>query len=149
MVTAKDLLTAVNRVLVEEYPDRTVYVTDCPKDFKRPSFLLETVRVSRNDAAYGTVAKTVYQTITCFIPIDKQYRSNPNELMELQDAVMQLFSCGFVQVGDRAIKLQSLSGETDNEAAYVDLQFQYYDDRSAEADTAPTMSNITIKLQEG
>ncbi len=37
-MTKTDILDAINRLLVEQWPTRTVYVDVCPVDFERPSF---------------------------------------------------------------------------------------------------------------
>lgn len=148
MIKQNDIITAINIVLVASYPDYKVYVQRCPKDFKRPSFLLENVRTSRRDINRTTVEKTVYFKITCFINVDEYYRSDTDALSEIQEAVMQLFSVGHVIVGDRAIKVQSSTGGNEYDRAYVDLQFEYFDNRTDAADTMPLVASVKTNLEE-
>lgn len=151
MVKTNDIMTAINEKIVESFP-YTVYVQRCPKDFVRPSFWIQHIRTSRRDVNRSTVEKTVYFTITCFTPLDEHFAVDPEELIELQEAIIQLFSAGYLNVGDRAIKIKSSSGGIDIDRAYVDLQFEFYDDRFDETDdaeTAPIMGDISLNLKEG
>ncbi len=149
MTRQTDILTAINRLLVERFPDYTVYVQDCPKDFKRPSFLLEFIRLSQVDANRITVEKTIYYTITCFVPVDKRYCSDTEELIDLQEDVLQIFSQGFIKVGDRAIKVQGSTGGMSKNETYIDLQFEFFDNRTDEEDKHPLITSVTTNIKEG
>ena len=149
MIKAKDILTAINVIIAENYPDRTVYVQACPKDFKRPSFLLEYVRLSRRDVNFTTFEKTAYFTITCFISVDKHFRSDMDELVDLQEDILKLFAAGYVNVGNRAIKVKSSTGGIDFDRAYIDLQFEYFDNRTEAEDQTPLVESVQTEIQEG
>ena len=56
---------------------------------------------------------------------------------------MNLFRTEYIKIGDRALPVLSSTGGADFDRSYVDLQLEYYDDRSDEADTAPFMGCIT------
>lgn len=147
MVKIKDIFIAINKRLVEAYPSYTVYAKYNPKDFKRPSFLLEFIRNSQIDICRTSVEKTVYFTITCFTKVDKYNYADPEELAELQEGVMQLFNEGYIVVGDRAIKVKSSAGGIDDDQAYVDLQFEFVDNRSDETDEKPIMAEINTRME--
>lgn len=149
MIKAKDILTAVNVIIAENYSNYTVYVQACPKDFTRPSFLLEYVRLSRRDVNFSTFEKTVYITITCFISVDKYFRSDMDELVELQENILQLFADGYVNVGNRSIKVKSSTGGIDFDRAYIDLQFEYFDNRTDAEDEIPLVESVQTEIQEG
>lgn len=149
MVKPSDIATAINSRITAEFPGYTVYIQRCPEDFVRPSFLLEYVSISRRDANRSTIEKTVNFKITCFEIIDENYQSDPDRLTGLQEAVLELFSCGHVPVGDRSIKIQSSTGSMDLDRAYVNLQFQYFDERTDAEDTTPLMRSVITNLQEG
>ncbi len=135
-------------MLADVYKEYTVYVQECPKDFNRPSFLLEFVKLSQRDANRITVEKTVYFTITCFTEIDKHYRSDREKLASLQENVLQLFAKGYVAVGDRAVKVQGSNGGMETDRAYIDLQFEYFDNRTDEEDDTPLIASVTTKIKE-
>jgi len=148
MVKTNDIMTVINKKIAESFP-YTVYVQRCPKDFVRPSFWIQHIRTSRRDVNRSTVAKTVFFTITCFAPLDKHNRVNPEELMEFQEDVIQLFADDFLTVGDRAIKVQSSTGGIDDDRAYIDLQFEFFDNRSDAVDDTSLIRSVEIKLEEG
>lgn len=149
MIKAKDILTAINVIIAEKYPGYPVYPQACPKDFVRPSFLLEYVRTSRRDANRNTLEKTVYFTITCFVQVDKHFRSDMDKLADLQEDIMQLFAGGYVSIGNRAIKVQSSTGGIDFDRAYIDLQFEYFDNRTDAEDNTPLVESVQTEIQEG
>jgi hypothetical protein len=148
MVKQSAILTAINRLIVEAFPYNTVYIQGCPKDFNRPSFMLEYIRLSQRDATRKAIEKTVYFTITCFTPVDKYYRSDMDELANLQEETLQLFSSGYITVGDRALKVQGSTGGMDTDRAYIDLQFEFFDNRTDAEDQTPLMSSVTTRIQE-
>lgn len=149
MVTQHDIYLAVNRCIAEAFPGYPVYDNENPQDFQRPSFMIKYVKATWNDANCSTVDKTVYFTITCFTPLDQYNRSNVHELVKLQEDTLRLFSRGYVKVGDRAIKVYGSIGGIDSDRAYIDLQFQYFDDRTIDADNTPLMGSVIANLQEG
>jgi hypothetical protein len=148
MVKQKDILQAINRMLIAVYPDYTIYIQDCPKDFDRPSFMIEFVRTNQIDVSRTTIEKTVYYTITCFTIIDEYYRSDPEELADLQETILQKLLIGYLLVGDRALKVKASTGGLDPDRAYIDLQLEYYDNRTDEADQTPLATSVTTKIQE-
>lgn len=147
MVRINDIFIAINKKIVEAYPSYTVYTKYNPKDFKRPSFLLELIRNSQIDICRTSVEKTVYFTITCFTEVDKYNHADPEELAELQEGVIQLFNEGYIVVGDRAIKVKSSAGGIDDDQVYVDLQFEFVDNRSDETDEKPIMAEINTRME--
>ena len=147
MVNQKELFRSINRILVDPFPDYTVYINACPKEFDRPSFLLELVRISQRDANRKTVEKTAYFTITCFYTVDNRYQSDIENLIDLQENVLQLFAKGYVTVGDRAIKVTGSTGGLDIDRAYIDLQFEYFDDRTDEEDKTPLITSVSTKIR--
>lgn len=146
MIKQTDILTAINKLLVKYYPGNTVNIQPEPKDYQRPSFYIDMVRVSQVDKCKASIEKTVYVTITYFSEIDKYYRSDPEDLANTQDAVMQIFNCGFVTIGDRAIKVISSAGGLDLDRAYIDLQFEFIDNRTDEIDQIPVATEVVTRI---
>lgn len=148
MIKQSDILTAINRLIAARFPDYTVYIQACPKDFKRPSFMIKYVKLSQTDVCHSTVEKTVYFTITCFTPVDKYYRSDMDELADLQDETMQLFTPGYVTVGDRALNVQGSTGGMNLDHAHIELQFVYFDNRTEAEDQIPLMASVSTRIKE-
>ncbi len=149
MIIPSDIMSAINIILVAENPVYTVYLQKCPIDFQRPSFLLEYVKTSRRDTSRWTVEKTVYFKISCFVNTEENFTSGEDSLSNIQESVVQLFSGGYVNVGDRAIKVQSSTGGFDADRAYVDLQFEFFDDRTDAVETNPLMASVKTNLYGG
>ena len=149
MVKLNDLFTSINKLLISLFRSHTVYTQSCPKDFKRPSFLIEYVKTTQSDVNRFTIEKTAYFTITGFTKIDSYYRSEPSELISMKENVLELFSDGYVQVGDRSIKVKSSSGGMDTDRIYIELQFEYFDERNTMNDTTPFIATVITNIQEG
>ncbi|WP_029502495.1 phage tail terminator family protein [Lachnoclostridium phytofermentans] len=148
MVKQVEILRSINRILADSFPNYTVHINTCPEKFTRPAFLLELVRSSQTDANRTTVDKTVYYTITCFTTVDNRYKSDAEELIDLQEKVLQLFTTqGYVTVGDRAIKVSGSTGGLDIDRAYIDLQFEYFDNRTDEEDSTPLITSVYTKIR--
>jgi hypothetical protein len=148
MVKQKEIQLAINKMLVAIYPDYTIYIQECPKDFARPSFKIELVRISQTDASHSTVEKTAYYTITCFASTDEYYRTSQDDLIDLQDTILLELQRGYFVVGDRAIKVKGSTGGVDSDRAYIDLQFEYCDNRTDEEDQTPIAASVTTRIQE-
>lgn len=148
MITTNQIMDAINRLLVEKYSERTVYVNRCPKDFDRPSFLIESVKAGGDSANRKTVKNNAYLTITCFESVDDYGNSDDGALTEVQDDVLQLFRPGFLKVGDRALTVIASTGGADFDRSYVDLQLEYYDDRSDELDNTPLIVDVSLNMKK-
>lgn len=150
MIKTTDLYNSINTVLVVLYPSRIVYTPErIPKDFKRPSFLIEHIKSSRMDINRATIQKTDYFTITAFESVDKYNRSDVLKLIDTQDTLLNGFGVGYVTVGNRAIKVKSSSGGTDTDAVYIDLQFEYFDDRyePTKAETEELIQSVITTIK--
>ena len=61
-----DILDAINRKLVERWPERTVYVDVCPVDFARPSFWLAMEQDEQTDANRFLIRHDVKLKLTIY-----------------------------------------------------------------------------------
>lgn len=148
MIKTTDLYNSINKVLVKLYPSVIVYTPErIPKDFKRPSFLIEHIKNSRMDINRTTVQKTDYFTITAYESVDKYNRADVLKLIDIQDTLLNGFGIGYVTVGNRAIKAKSSSGGTDTDAVYIDLQFEYFDNRYESQETEEIIQSVTTTIK--
>lgn len=150
MIKTRDIYDSINRALALQYkePKIVIYTQYIPKDFNRPSFLIEHIRTTPIDINRNTVQKTSYFTITAFLPVDKYNRSKGVDLIDRQDEILNTFSMGYITVGNRNIKLKSSSGGTDLDAVYIDLQFEYFDNRTEEVEELPTIQTVITNFKE-
>ncbi|WP_313342518.1 DUF6838 family protein [Sedimentibacter sp.] len=138
------IMDAINTLLVNKYPEYTVYIDLCPDDFDRPSFLIEQIRKNVDSVNKGTVKVTEYFSVTCFEDTG-DYTTN---LLIRQQEVLDMFRSGYLNVEDRSIKAKANNGGKDFTEAYIDLQFEYYDDRSDDEDTTPKIKEVITTIKE-
>lgn len=148
MLDSVKIMDAINRELVRQYPDYTVYLDLCPSNFERPSFLIEFITLSQDTANLSTVNQTAYYTVTCYDVVDDYDHSDTTRLLRLQHGVMNLFRSGALDVDGRHIKVSASTGGRDWDRSYVDLQFSYYDDRSDAEDDTPLMERVYTNIKK-
>lgn len=149
MIKVNQIRDAINRLLVDKLGAKNVYINRCPKNFKRPSFWLETVCFNSEPSSYSTVKVEAHFSITCFISTDAYGNSDSTELTDMQESVMSLFRAGYMKVDDRALTVKANAAGYDNDRSYVDVQFEFYDERLEKAEAIPLMSSLNVNLKEG
>ncbi|MEG1967322.1 MAG: hypothetical protein RSA62_05790 [Oscillospiraceae bacterium] len=149
IITAADIANAINRLLIAKWPKRTVYRGFVPKDFLRPSFLIEAVQEKRRSANVGLLRSTVYFTVTAFIAADEYKNMDAGALLEIQGELLNLFREEKLFVFDRALNISASGGGLNEGECYIDLQLEFVDCRSNAIDTTPIMGGVetTIKLE--
>ena len=150
MISAADILGSINTKLVEHWPSRTVYRQAAPKNFTRPSFLLEAVKETRSRANEGLYRISSFFTVTVFEAVDDYLRSEAAELLQTQIDVMELLSSGKLEVEGRCIDISASFGGNNEGEAYVDLQCDYYDARTRTESELPIMGSVhtTIDMED-
>lgn len=148
ILNATKILDAINLALLGPYPDDTVYIDLCPKDFDRPSFLIELIRVDRRRVNFSTIQETDYFTITCFDEVDDYSHSDTLGLLARQQTVLDLFRSGYLAVGDRSVKVKASSGGRDFDRVYIDLQFEYNEAVTDVVDSTPLIAEIITSMKE-
>jgi len=95
-----------------------------------------------------TIQETDYFTITCFDTTDDYSHSDTVQLLTLQNGVLDIFRNGYINVDDRSVKVRASSGGRNFDQAYIDLQFEYYDDRSDAIDDTPLINKVYTTVKE-
>ena len=119
----------INRLLVEKYPNFTVYINKIPQDFERPSFAIEFIRNSPEEVNKGIIKEIDYFTITYFAELDDYYNTDKFNLQNVLLNIQRIFRSGYIKIEDRAIKVKTSSGGSNDDEIYLDLQFEYYESR--------------------
>ena len=119
----------INRLLVEKYPNFTVYINKIPQDFERPSFAIEFIRNSPEEVNKGIIKEIDYFTITYFAEVDDYYNTDKFNLQNVLVNIQKIFRKGYIKIEDRAIKVKTSNGGSNDDEIYLDLQFEYYEDR--------------------
>lgn len=103
-MTRSNIIDAINRLLVERWPDRTVYIDVCPVDFDRPSFWLssEPEKITRINPFMEQ--HEVNLLLTLFDEKDEHYEISWQRLdEEVDQASAVIGTC--LRVGERALTL--------------------------------------------
>ncbi len=119
-----DIVGAVNDLLNQKWPARTVYLDVCPVDFERPSFWLQVTRDERRAASRYAELRAVQITLTLFDSVDEHYEASWARLTGDADECMGLLG-GVLGVGERRLKptLKALPREADRVSILLDFNF--------------------------
>lgn len=127
-MTKTDILDAINLLLVERWPERTVYVDVCPIDFERPSFWLAVEKHDLTDANRFLIRNDLQLRLTLFDELDDHYEASWYRLSQETDIVTDLL-CRVLEVGERHLKLQLKVLPRDPDRAYVQINTSWMDNR--------------------
>lgn len=136
MIQVQEIVQAVCVEIHAEFPEIFQYLDRCPADFQRPCFLIQHLSTASTDATRQWVDLVQRFTIT-------YYRAE--EIPE--DAVWNLFRRGYLQVGDRAIKVAPGTKSRDWEKITLELQLQYFDDRESVKEQQ-VMREVSVSIKE-
>ena len=127
-MTKTEILGAINLLLVERWPERTVYVDVCPIDFERPSFWLAVEKHDLTDANRFLIRNDLQLRLTLFDELDDHYEASWYRLSQETDIVTDLL-CRVLEVGERHLKLQLKVLPRDPDRAYVQINTSWMDNR--------------------
>ena len=147
-MTKTEILDAINLLLVEKWPKRTVYVDVCPVDFERPSFWLAVEKHDLTDANRFLIKNDLQLRLTLFDELDDHYEASWYRLSQETDAVTDLL-CRVLKVGERHLKLQLKVLPRDPDRAYVQINTSWMDNRPG-LDTGastPTADNYGLRVR--
>ncbi len=147
-MTKTEILDAINQLLVEHWPDRTVYVDVCPVDFERPSFWIAVERHNLTDANRAFLKNDLQLKLTIYDELDDHYEASWYRLSQETDAAVDLLS-RVLKVGTRHLKPQLKVLPRDPDRAYVQINLSWLDNRPG-LDTGaaiPAASDYSLKVR--
>lgn len=150
MLNITDILNAINRKVVEEFPGLPFYIEQVPQRFRRPSFCLEydaTIYERKNRRT-----KEVQHdfTLTYFGIRDAYGNQDMEDILAVQDRILKVFDAGYLTVAERAVKITAMSGgqyATNNKhdaEVYVTLHITYCDGIAEAEQRRKPMQDIQI-----
>lgn len=109
-----DITGAVVERLKEAFPGEKVYTDLAPRDFERPSNMVELVKLGFDPLSHGmSGVDLLYKIkITTFSTVDEVHASHLPVLDLRSLLVMGAFAAGYIRVKDRAPKVQSIEADT-------------------------------------
>lgn len=146
-MTKTDILDAINRLLVEQWPTRTVYVDVCPVDFERPSFWLAVEKDDQTDANRVLIRHDLQLRLTLYDQLDEHYEASWYRLSQETDTAQSLLS-RVLTVGERHLKLQLKTLPRDPDRAYIQINTSWLDNRPGQSTgtEAPIAEKYSIRV---
>ena len=109
-----DITAAVAERVKEAFPGETVYTDLVPRDFQRPSNMVELAGLSADPLGHGlSGVDLLYKVkITTYSTVDEVHASHLPVLDLRAMRVLGAFGGGFLRVKDRAPKVRSMEADT-------------------------------------
>lgn len=146
MIDANKIRDTINEALVEEYPEDIVYLDFCPYQFDRTGFAIEWIDSRETDANADLVEISEHFLITCFSPLSDYGEAESGALLSRVNAVKRIFRAGFIRVEDRALRCTLRVGGREEDCVFLDLTFQYFEERGTPAKVYVPMEKIEITI---
>ena len=146
-MTVLALLDAVNRRLVERWPDRTVYVDVCPVDFERPSFWLAVEEQRQEEANRFLLRRWARLRLTLYDQVDDHYDVSWRRLAEESGEAMALLTPP-LRLEGRAITLRCKALPREADRAVLQLEAEWLEPRATgPAESAPAADQYHIRVE--
>ena len=148
MILICEIVDAVQREIRSAYPDAAQYIDQAPETPQMPGFVTQYIAMVTKDANRWHVNLTRYFTITCLAQPGQDDQPNATEHLQMQENVINRFGCGYLKVGDRALRAVASAGGREADKAFVDLQLEYLDDRGIDEEQREPMGEVSAIIKE-
>jgi hypothetical protein len=136
MISLKDIKTAVNTLLTENFTDIDLMSTDVKEGFNRPSFFVKLDNMDKKDGLYSFTRE---MTVRIYYFPTSIYDYSI-ELLEKQSSLESIFNLNF-SVGDRVITIDDTPSDIVDGVLEFDINFSYSDSYETE-DTSELMEEL-------
>ena len=151
MITTADFMTAIQAALGEQFPGEPAYENLTPKNFQRPSNLVELLGIRLGDVKPGAITLLYTYKITDFVPVDDRHNSD-TALLDTRAMVIVgwVFGAGYLKVGDRAPHVESVQTQHnfDYTETTVVLSATFDREEFAPSETLPLMEQLEMSYKE-
>ena len=145
MLTGTELREALKESLDALFPDQIIYENETPKNFVRPSSLLEMGKRTLTDLTAAQVNVTQDVQVTMFEEVDAYHNSQVQVLEERQLRLMEALAGGYLRVKDRALDISDVAGQVYMDYAEVTFTLTWAEDRRA-AEEKPLMEDFHFRI---
>lgn len=153
IITPALVLGAIKERLEKTFPGETVYENLAPRDFQRPSNMVELLGMNLDAMGQGSGAVTLqyHVKITTYCEVDEVHDSHLPTLDLRCMAILGAFAAGYLRAGDRAPKITACTANTDGlyDFAEVRLTVSVAMDRSefCPEEISPLMETLNLKFE--
>lgn len=151
MITPADFMAAIRKSLEEQFPGEPVYENKTPKNFQRPSNLVELMGIRLDEFKPGAVTLLFTYKITDFVSVDSYYNSDMALLdFRTMTIVGWVFGAGNLKVGDRYPTVVSVTTQHNFDYTETTAVLSATFDREdfAPSETLPLMEQLSLNLKE-
>ena len=146
-ITTTDILDAINLLLVQKWPERTVYVEACPVDFDRPAFWLRVLSHEQSDAGRFIQRHKALLQLTQYDALDDHYDASWARLSRETDEAMYLLS-PTLEVGERRLRLALNRLPRDPDQAHIQIGAEWMSEMpGADKQTAPVADSYELNVR--
>jgi hypothetical protein len=146
LIKAKDIIDEIHTLVIAKFPSYQGYINVCPPAFQRPAYLIRCTKFEKTDKNRSTIGVTGIFSVTVFSAVDGNGISDAGELLEAQNTIADIFRSGYIAVGIRRIKVKSTAGTVDASSSIVDLQFEFFDDRTDKTDNNDPIGVVNTNI---
>lgn len=152
IITPALMAGAIKARLQEAFPGEPVYENLTPREFGRPSNMVELVKLELNPLSLGAGSVTVqyHYKITTYCVVDEVHDSHLPTLDLRCMTILGAFADGYIKTGDRAPKVTACTANTEGlyDYAEVKLTVSLAMDRSEfrPGEILPLMEDLNTKL---
>lgn len=146
-----DILSGIEAAVNRQWPDAPVYRDYKPKDFQRPSFLLEGGPITAKEMGGSQRKVTAQARLTCFTEVDAYGHSDTAELLETAESLMELFQGGYITIGERNPHVTEVTGDYGFDYAEVTAKLEFYEQsvsKRAAGDLKALMEQFHTKFEK-
>lgn len=144
-----EVIDSVNAVIVENFPDIEVNVTNQGEGFKRPSFFITSIQNTTEDMNRWIYNNNMLIQIVYFSPLDDYQNVDSINQNDTSDKLKKAFAQGFIKVGDRAAKIKNITGGPRDGEVYLTLDIDLTDERIDTSAPAETAGSVKINIKGG
>ncbi len=144
------LQAAIVERLAETFPGEPVYEDVTPRDFERPSNMVELAAISLDPQSMGRAVVSIQYKykITTFCTVDEVHDSHLPTLDLRAMMILGAFAQGYLKAADRALKVAALAADTSlYDSAEVTLTLSLTVDRAefSSEELRPIMQDLTVR----
>lgn len=148
LIKPENIMESLKNALLEQFPQESVYENLVPKNFSRPSNLVELSSIRVTGIKNSIVTLQYTYRITDFVSVDER-RQSDTALLDLRTVTIVgwIFGKGYLSVGDRAMTVESVSTEHNFDYTVTTAVLSLTYDRSefAPASVLPLMEQLQLK----
>lgn len=152
MLTPTEITAALKRAVEALFPGERVYENLVPRNFARPSNLVELTGITLGEVSPGGVELLYTYRITDFVEVDERHNSQLGVLDLRTMLLVGMLAKGYLQVENRALKVSSCatSHNLDYTETMASLSLRYGRDEISPAAVVPLMESLalTAKIKE-